>query len=306
MRVVFFGTPAWAVPSLEALAGGDFDVAAVVCNPDKPSGRGMSVHAPPVKLAADSLGLPVRQPKSARDPEFRSWLEEMQPDVAVVVAYGKLLPPELLEVPGAGFVNVHFSLLPEYRGAAPVQRAIMEGKTSTGVSLMVLTEGMDEGPVVAVVDVEIEPEETAGELGARLAPMGADLLVRTLPGFVDGSVPPTPQDDEEATYAPKLTTDEARIEWTRPAGVIHDQIRGLNPAPGAWSVLKDRVKIWRARIHEGGPALEPGEIEVGAEVLVGTGEGVLALTEVQAAGKKKMSASDYARGLHLASPARFV
>lgn len=305
MRVVFFGTPSWAVPSLEALWSGGFDVAGVVSNPDRPSGRGMEVHAPPVKLAAEHLGLPTQQPQRGRDPEFLSWLEHQKPDVAVVVAYGKLLPPELLAVPPSGFVNVHFSLLPKYRGAAPVQRAIMEGQETTGVSLMVLTEGMDEGPVVATHEVEVGSEESGGELGDRLSVIGADLLVETLPGYVAGTIDPTQQDDAQASYAPKLTTDEARIDWSLPARRVHDLIRGLDPAPGAWTVLDDRVKIWRARVSETDPGLAPGELEIGPELLVGTGDGALVLTEVQAAGKKKLSARDFARGLRLAPHARF-
>ncbi|MEA2499332.1 MAG: methionyl-tRNA formyltransferase [Actinomycetota bacterium] len=306
MRVVFLGTPAWAVPSLEALRRGPFDVAAAVTNPDKPAGRGMLQRSPPVKLAAERLDIPLQQPPSARAPEFASWLRSVAPDVAVVVAYGKLLPAEVLDIPAKGFVNLHFSLLPSYRGAAPVQRAIMNGEAVTGASIMVLTEGMDEGPVVASQSVDIAPEETAGELGDRLAESGARLLVDTLPGYVDGSIVPVEQDDAAATYAAKITTEEARIDWTRPARRVHDLVRGLNPAPGAWTTVGDaRLKIWRSEVAALGETLAPGEVSAGKELIAGTGEGALILSEVQLAGKKKMSGADLARGLRMAPGTRF-
>jgi methionyl-tRNA formyltransferase len=265
----------------------------------------MNMHAPPVKLAAERLGLPVEQFPSARSPEFAEWLSSANPDVAVVVAYGKILPAEVLAIPRKGFVNLHFSLLPRYRGAAPVQRALIEGERETGACLMVLTEGMDEGPVLACHSVDIEPEETAGELGDRLSAIGAAVMAETLPRYLGGEVGGTPQDDDLATYAPKVTTDEARIDWARPASEIHDLVRGLNPAPGAWTELSGRVKVWRTHLTESSPALGAGQISVGKELLVGTGRGTLVLDEVQAAGKKKLPGSEFARGLRLAADASF-
>ena len=286
------------MPSLEALLDAGIDVAAVVTNPDKPFGRKHELKAPPVKEAALARGLEVRQPKSARDEEFREWLRALAPDVATVVAYGKILPQELLDVPPRGFVNVHFSLLPLYRGAAPVQRALMEGQTRTGVSLMVLTAGMDEGPVLARTESEIGLEESAGALGARLAGVGAELLVDVLPRYVRGEVEPVEQDHARATYAPKVTTDEARIDWTRPAAELDGFVRGLDPEPGAWTELAgSRLKVFRLRVLQGD--LEPGDVRVGDAIVVGTGSCEAELVDVQPAGKRRMAGADLARGLHL-------
>jgi methionyl-tRNA formyltransferase len=280
------------------------EVVAVVTNPDRPAGRGLQMHAPPVKEVALDAGIEVHQPSSARDPELGTWLEGLSVDVATVVAYGKILPAPLLEVPTHGFVNVHFSLLPRYRGAAPVQRAVMAGDPTTGTSIMVLTEGMDEGPVVAIEEVPIEPDETAGELGMRLAQMSGPLLVRSLDGFVSGSVVPAPQDDSAATYAPKIGEAEARIDWTAPARRVHDLVRGLNPAPGAWTMLGGRrVKVHRTRVGVG-PDLAPGTLSPdGAHA--GTGDGPIELVEVQMEGRKRMSGMDLARGLRFETGTAF-
>lgn len=304
-RAVFFGTPDWAVPSLERLSASDIEVAGVVTNPDRPAGRGYEMQASPVKAAAEKEGLPVWQPEKARDPELMERLQELQPDVCVVVAYGKILPAALLEVPRRGFVNVHFSLLPAYRGAAPVQRAVMDGLSETGVSIMVLTEGMDEGPVLAGRPEPIGPEDTAGTVGERLAVVGADLLVPTLDAYLSGELEPVAQEHEAATYAPKLSTDEARIEWTEPAVTIASKIRGLQPAPGAWTMLGDaRLKIHKAVPVEG-EHLAAGSLRTDPEALVaGTGDGNLAILEAQLAGKKKMSGLEIARGLRPTSDLR--
>ena len=295
--MLFLGTPAWAVPSLEGLLETGVEVAAVVTNPDRPAGRGMELKPPPVKETAVAAGLDVIQPAGARSPEFLDQINALAPDVAVVVAYGSILPTSVLDAVPHGFVNVHFSLLPEYRGAAPVQRAVMDGKKETGVSIMVLTEGMDEGPVVATAATTIDPSETSGELGERLAGIGATLLTQSLPGYVDGSIEPVPQDDSLATYAPKITTDEARIDWKRPASQIHDLVRGLNPAPGAWSTFRDtRIKV-HATSASAATGLEPGEIGGDADLLVGTGDGTIRLEDVQPAGKKRMDGSEMKRGM---------
>jgi methionyl-tRNA formyltransferase len=306
MRTVFFGTPRWAVPSLEALLESDIEVAAVVTNPDRPAGRGMALRPSPVKEHALGAGLEVLQPQKARSPEFHDALLELAPDVATVVAYGKILPGSLLAVPRLGFVNLHFSLLPEYRGAAPVQRAVMDGRSVSGVSIMVLTEGMDEGPVLAATEEPVTDDDTAGSLGDRLAAVGATGLVDALAAYEAGNLVPVEQDHARATYAPKITTEEAAIEWTESSGVIRNKVRGLNPVPGAWTTLRgERVKIWatRARAEAG---LAPGELDVQDDALVvGTGDGALDLIEVQLQSKRPMSGADAARGLRLAPGERF-
>ena len=273
-------------------------------NPDRPAGRGMQLRPSPVKQRATELGLELLQPERAGDPELAERLSELEADVAVVVAYGKILPESLLEIPPKGFVNVHFSLLPEYRGAAPVQRAVMEGRSETGVSIMVLTAGMDEGPVLATLTSPIEGSDTAGSVGDRLAVQGASLLVDTLPAYLEGRIEPREQDHSRATYAPKITTDEAAIDWTRPATEIVDHVRGLNPVPGAWTTLAgERLKVWGARPSDRS-GLAAGEVDARGGLAVGTGTGTLELTDVQMRGKKRMSGEDLARGLRLEPGAR--
>ena len=265
----------------------------------------MELKASPVKEVAVEAGIEVSQPEKARDPEFAEWLREKQPDVAVVVAYGKILPGALLEVPPLGFINVHFSLLPKYRGAAPVQRALIEGEPTTGVAIMVLTEGMDEGPVLATESIDVGPDDTAGVIGDKLSDIGADLLVRALKGYGDGSLKPVPQEDDLATYAPKISSEDARIDWSAPSKQVRNLIRGCNPIPGAWTLLESR----RLKIHAARPAPEvslgPGEVTAGDGLYAGTGDAALELTEVQAEGKKRMSGAELARGLRLADGSRF-
>lgn len=268
-------------------------------NPDRPAGRGMEMRPSPVKIRALEAGIGVLQPDKARDPAFHDRIRELAPDVAVVVAYGKILPIYLLEIPPLGFVNVHFSLLPLYRGAAPVQRAIIEGRTETGVSIMVLTEGMDEGPVLGRVRTGITPNDTAGSLGERLADQGARLLVETLPLYASGELRPEPQDGDLASYAPKITTEEARIDWTSDRQTISNHVRGLDPAPGAWTELSGkRLKVWEVAPSPG-LDLVPGELASSEDLIVGTGDGALRLVEVQMEGKKRMSGAELARGLRL-------
>jgi methionyl-tRNA formyltransferase len=301
---VFFGTPEWAVPSLRALLDSPIEVVAAVTNPDKPAGRGMDVAASPIKEAAANAGLPVLQPAKARDPEFHSALTDLRPDVAVVVAYGKILPRALLAVPRLGFVNVHFSLLPEYRGAAPVQHALMDGVDKTGVSIMVLTEGMDEGPVLDTETIEVGPDETAGSVGERLAEIGARLLAKSLLAYEAGSLTPVPQDHERATYAPKIDSEAARIDWGQPAQRIHNLVRALNPAPGAWTTLRgDRLKIYMTT-RRPDVELEPSELRADGRLVAGTSEGSLELVGVQIAGKQRMTGAELARGLRLSAEDR--
>lgn len=298
---MFLGTPSWAVPSLCALLDAGVEVTAVVTNPDRPAGRGLRRRPTPVKLAAAEAGIEVLQPERARDPALGARLHDLEVDVGVVVAYGAILPPELLAIPPHGFVNLHFSLLPAWRGAAPVQRALMSGARETGVSVIVLTEGMDEGPVLESAAVAIDSEETAGELGERLARLGAPLLVSTLRRYVEGEVVARPQDHPRATYAPRVTPAEARVDWTRPAGAIHDHVRALNPAPGAWTILRgERLKVWRVRPMTGPQTLAPGVLACAGEGLAaGAGKGAVALLEVQPAARKRMSGPGLGRGLRL-------
>jgi methionyl-tRNA formyltransferase len=305
-RAVFFGTPAWAVPSLDAMVASDWTVEAVVTNPDRPAGRGYELKASPVKERALELGLPVEQPEKARAPEFRDWLASIAPDIAVVVAYGKILPLELIEVPRLGFVNVHFSLLPAYRGAAPVQRAVMNGDEVSGVAIMVLTEGMDEGPVLSSTQVDVGPDETSGELGERLSGIGATALIAALDGYESGTLEPAEQDHEAATYASKITNEEAEIDWSSDARTIHDLVRGLNPAPGAWTTFREkRVKVYRTSIAEGSGLTSGTATLQSGRLVVGTGDGNLVLEEAQVAGKKRMGGSDLANGLRPAAGERF-
>lgn len=252
-----------------------------------------------MKARAIEAGLVVQQPASGTDPVLEAWLRDQVPDVAVVVAYGKLLPASLLHVPPHGFVNLHFSLLPEYRGAAPVQRAVMDGRRETGVSIMVLSEGMDEGPVVARAKVAIERSESAGDLGERLARVGADLLAAALRGYVAGDIAPEPQDHSKATYATKITDADARIDWARPLEAVDALVRGTDPDPGAWTTLRGRrLKVF-ALEPAGVDRLMPGELASGPDLIVGTGTDPARLLQVLPAGKRRMSGADLARGLRL-------
>ena len=273
-------------------------------NPDKPAGRGMKMTPSPVKEAALELGLEVIQVARARDPELHERIAELAPDVAVVVAYGSILPKQLLDLPRKGFVNLHFSLLPLYRGAAPVQRAIMNGDEVSGASVMVLTEGMDEGPVLALEELPIGYDDTTRTYGERLARKGAPLLVESVRSFVDGDLVPEPQDDSAATYAPKLTTEDALIDWTASSEKIHDLVRALDPAPGAWTTLTGtRLKVFKATPVEA-PSLAAGQPMVLDGLVVGTGDGAVRLDEVQPATKRRMDGADFARGLRLTGTER--
>lgn len=266
----------------------------------------MELRPSPVKEEALAAGIEVRQPEKARDPDLAEWLRASEADVATVVAYGKILPASLLEIPALGFVNVHFSLLPRYRGAAPVQRALIEGEPETGVSIMVLTEGMDEGPVLATEATPVTTDDTAGSVGDRLADVGADLLVRALTGYGDGSLTPVEQDHAAATYAPKLSSEDALIDWGAHSKRIHDLVRGCNPIPGAWTVLEGkRVKVHRVRPAEGVGPLEPGRVSVDGGLVAGTSDVPLELVEVQMEGRRRMSGEELTRGLRLAPGSRF-
>ena len=300
MRVVFFGTPEFAVPSLRALVGEGFDVVAVVTQPDAPQGRSRSrLVPPPVKVVAEAEELPVLQPEKPAG-AFLDELRALQPDIGVVVAYGHILKPELLALPRLGMVNVHPSLLPELRGAAPVEWAIINGLERTGVTIMQLDAGMDSGPILHQIPHAIDSEVSAGELSEHLAEMGTLALVETLALLEQGQLRPVPQDHALATYAPKLTREIARIDWTKDARTITCLIRGLDPRPGAWTELdRAEVKLFEGRVAEGRG--QPGELlTADGRLLIATGSGAVEVLEVQPAGKPRMSTVDWLRGARLA------
>ena len=301
MRVVFMGSPEFAVPCLRALAK-QHDVALVVSQPDKPAGRGSQLTAPAVKLAAIELGLPVLQPKSARTGELEQALRASGAELAVVVAYGKILPRAVLDAVPRGCINVHGSLLPKYRGAAPVQWAVIDGERETGVSIMQLDEGMDTGPVYLEHKTPIDPDETSGELMHRLAPIGADALIEALALIGEGRAVAVPQDHARATHARMLTKADGAIDFAQPVAAVASRIRGVDPWPGAQAVLREQtVKLFRAHATAGTDAA-PGTVVAvdkdGAHV-AGQG-GVVTIREIQLPGRKRMAAQQLANGRMLA------
>jgi len=305
MRVVFAGTPSVAVPSLQAiLDSGRHDVVAVVTRPDKPAGRGRELRSSPVKDVAASRGIPVLQPRRPGDDDFLEQLRQLAPDCCPVVAYGALLPPSALAVPAHGWVNLHFSLLPAWRGAAPVQHAILAGDEITGATTFLIEEGLDSGPVYGLLTAEIGPRETAGELLDRLATAGAGLLLATLDGIADGSLQLQPQAAEGVSLAGKLTSADARVDWTAPALRIDRLVRACTPAPGAWTAFRGkRLKLAPVVPADGNEQVElrPGELRIGAadSVEVGTGSGAVLLGDVQPEGRGAMPAAAWARGVRL-------
>ena len=303
MRVVFAGTPEVAVPSLDAVAQSRHELVGVVTRPDAPAGRGRKLVASPVAQRADDLGVPVLKPEHPRDPEFQAALKELAPDCCPVVAYGALLPQSALDIPVHGWVNLHFSLLPAWRGAAPVQHAIWAGDEITGATTFRIVKELDAGPTFGLVTERVRPTDTAGDLLTRLAHSGAGLLVATLDGIEDGSLEPREQPSEGLSFAPKIMVDDAEIDWAEPAVAVDRRIRACTPGPGAWSTYAgERVKIAPVTLSEGRDRLEPGVLEVTKNaVFVGTGTGPVQLGEVKAFGKKQMQAADWARGVRLAS-----
>jgi methionyl-tRNA formyltransferase len=301
VRLVFAGTPEPALPSLRRLLASDaHDVVAVVTRPDAPVGRSKRPQRSPVGALADEADVPVLAPATASDPDFLARLADLAPDCCPVVAYGNILRKQALDVPRHGWVNLHFSLLPAWRGAAPVQAAVRAGDEVTGASTFRLEEGMDTGPVFGTVTEEIGPTDTAGDLLARLAESGAVLLERTLDGIADGSLDPVPQPVEGVSLAPKITVDDARVVWSHPAQAVDRHVRAVTPAPGAWMVFRDqRVKLGPVKPTDE-VAIPPGTLRVGRErVLVGTATVAVSLGWVQPPGKKPMAAADWARGVRL-------
>jgi methionyl-tRNA formyltransferase len=307
MRVVFAGTPQTAVPSLDELLRSRHEVVAVLTRPDAPAGRGRQVGPSPVAQRAASAGIEALKPASPRDPAFLGRLREIAADCCPVTAYGALIPRAALEIPAHGWVNLHFSLLPAWRGAAPVPHAIWHGDDITGATTFQLVAELDAGPVYGVMTQPIGPDDTAGDLLARLATAGAALLVQTLDGIESGDLRAVPQPADGLSYAPKLTTDDARVRWTDPALAVGRQIRACTPAPGAWTTLGEaRLKLWPVRNCVPAPPgepLRPGELRVSKSgVLVGTATHPVQLGDVQPGGKRRMPAAEWARGLRAGEP----
>ena len=309
MRLVFAGTPDVAVPSLRALLDSDrHEVVAVVSRPDARTGRGRGLSRSPVAAAADAAGIEVLTPPNARDSGFAERLRELAPDAVPVVAYGHLVPRPVLDIPAHGWINLHFSLLPAWRGAAPVNAAIAAGDEVTGATTFRLDEGMDTGPVLGTMTETIRPRDTAGDLLGRLSESGAGLLVATLDGLEAGELRPVPQPTDGVSHAGKLTVDDARVRWTDPAVAVDRHIRSVTPAPGAWTTLGgERVKIGSARpAEETAPDLEPGRIAWDKKAVhVGTASAPMVLETIQPPGKRMMDALNWVRGARLDAEAAF-
>ncbi|MFS4097953.1 methionyl-tRNA formyltransferase [Streptomyces sp. AF1A] len=303
MKLVFAGTPEVAVPALDALlASGRHEVAAVVTRPDAPAGRGRRLVASPVAERAEESGIEVLKPVRPRDPEFLERLAQIAPDCCPVVAYGALLPRVALDIPAHGWVNLHFSLLPAWRGAAPVQHAIMAGDEITGASTFLIEEGLDSGPVYGTVTEQIRPTDTSGDLLTRLAFAGAGLLAATMDGIADGTLKAVPQPAEGISLAPKITVEDAEVDFATPALRVDRVVRGCTPAPGAWTTFRgERLKLIQVALVPERTDLAPGRLVAGKNsVHVGTGSHAVELLWVQAQGKKPMRAADWARGVRIA------
>ncbi|MFC4598844.1 methionyl-tRNA formyltransferase [Cohnella hongkongensis] len=311
MKILFMGTPEFAVPSLAALLERGYEVAAVVTQPDRPKGRKRELTPSPVKVFALERGLPVLQPEKLRSPEGVAAVAEIAPDLIVTAAYGQILPKPVLDLPRLGCINVHGSLLPRYRGGAPIQRSIMNGETVTGVTLMYMAEGLDTGDMIAKVEVPIRDEDTAGTMFEKLSAAGAGLLTEWLPKIEDGTAGRTPQADDEATYAPNLSREDEKLDWGQGSRRIYDRVRGLHPMAGGFTYLDGEVfKVWGCAIPRPSDAdlrpewaaFAPGAVlETGAfGIRVRTGDGSIVLTDVQPAGKKALKAAEFAKGARLA------
>lgn len=299
MNLVFCGTPQFAVPTLAALAAAGYGIPLVVTQPDRPAGRGLQLAPTPVKARAAELGLPVTQPdKIKNSAEFRAQIEAVRPDAIVVVAYGRIIPKWMIDLPHHGCINAHASLLPKYRGAAPIQWAIANGEIVTGVTTMRIDEGLDTGDMLLKRELEISPDDTTLTLSPKLAQLAAELTVETLTAFEQGTVTPQPQDSSAATLAPLLKKEDGRADFTRPAREIHNRVRGFQPWPGVSTGFRGKSLTFRQTKPLGSGSLRPGEIRAEAEWLaVGCGSGTtLAITELQPEGKKRMSAREFING----------
>ncbi len=305
MNIVFMGTPDFAAASLEALLKSDDAVVGVVTQPDRPKGRGQILTPSPVKLLAQREKIPLLQPLKMKDPEFLQALAGWKPDLIAVTAFGRILPPAVLSLPPRGCINVHGSLLPKYRGAGPIQWAIINGERETGITTMLMDEGMDTGAMLLQEAIPITDDDTAGTLSPRLAELGGRLLVETIARLKAGTLVPKPQDSSQATMAPLLKKEDGAIDWTLPARVLANRVRGLAPWPGAYTSVPggDRWTIWRAQALPGPATKPPGVVmEVTSEAIhVATGEGVLALLELQPANSRRMAVAQYVAGHPISS-----
>lgn len=302
MNIVYMGTSVFAVPSLQSLITSRHQVVGVVSQPDRPRGRGKRISPTPVKKIAQQHGIPVYQPARIKEPDAIQQIKSWQPELIVVVSYGQIIPPEILEYPAAGCINVHASLLPRYRGAAPIQRALMDGEKITGITTMFMDEGLDTGDIILQLDVPIKDEYDHGQLEAILAEKGALLLGETIDQVENGTAPRIPQNHELASYASRITREDEKIDWSQPAESIHNQIRALSPRPGAWTNLgKYKTKIYKSRvINNDKSGVISQIIEVGSEGFsVQSGKGIIEILEVQREGRKRMPASDFLRGYQL-------
>jgi methionyl-tRNA formyltransferase len=304
MRIIFFGTPSFAIPALNALLHAGEEVIAVVTQPDKRKGRDRLLSPPPLKDVAVEKGIQVRQPINFKDTSFLDELNSLEPDLIVVVAYGKILPPRILSLPVHGCINIHASLLPNYRGAAPIQWAIIKGEKRTGITTMLMDEGLDTGDILLQEDLDISPDDTADTLGQKLSETGASLLIKTIEKLKDGSLHPVPQTGTPS-YAPPLRKKDGRINYTSAAEDIRNMVRGMYPWPCAYCYLNgERIKITRVSVLEG--AGLPGRIEkAGDELIVGTGTGLLSIIGLQPEGKRAMNARDFLGGRRLTAGAFF-
>lgn len=302
MRIVFMGTPDFSVPALEALVKGGHQVIAAVTQPDKPKGRGKAVLMTPVKEKALEMGIPVYQPVKVREPEFVKTLADLAPDVIVVVAFGQILPKSILEIPRYGCVNIHASLLPKYRGAAPIQWAVIDGEKETGVTTMFMNEGLDTGDMLEKEVVPLDPKETGGSLHDKLSAVGGRLILSTLKGLEDGTLKGTPQTDKGSCYAKMLKKSLGDIDWIMDGAAIERLIRGLNPWPSAYTSLHGKtLKIWDADVTDREYGVEPGTVaEVSKDqLIIQTGKGSLSVRSLQLEGKKRMDIQDFLRGYSL-------
>lgn len=309
MRVLFWGTPHFATPALRALLGEGFDVVGVVTQPDKPVGRHRSTpQAPPVKLVAIEEGIPVLQPDRPRGADFLASIRELKPDISVVVAYGHILPREVIELPTRGTINIHASLLPDFRGAAPIQAAIREGLEWTGVSIMRMVPRLDAGPVIIQLGTTVNEDETYGELALRLSELGAAALIESLALIELGKAPESEQDESLATHAPKIDRALTRVDWTRDARTVSRVVRAYDPRPGAYTTLDGQdVKLYGARFSPRPESVAPGQVLSAGDdgLVVACGEGAVWLAQVQPAGKRRLSAGEWARGRGVAVGQRF-
>ena len=299
MKIVFMGTPDFAVPSIKALYDAGHEIQAVFCQPDKPKGRGYKLVPPPVKVFALDKDIPIYQPKSLKNggEEFIKVIEDFAPDCIVVAAYGKILPKEVLDIPRLGCVNVHGSLLPKYRGAGPIQWAVLNDEKTTGITTMLMGEGLDTGDMLLKSETEIGENETAAELFDRLADMGAELIVETLDKLEKGEITPVPQNEEEATYAPMLTKELSPIDFSKSARAVHKQICGLSDWPCATTMIGGkRIKVYRSEIVAESTDKAAGTVVNAKDLTVACGDGMVKLTEIQAEGSKRMATADYLRG----------